>query len=288
VTKLRVKFGPIQAAIYDALAFRVLNDIKSAPAEAARLKVWRRARMIRLLQASSNPSLLAQYSEQFRLPPLSASGLPISGLIEKYSEYEVPSKIKAAVKLINELTAKGRKVILWTAFIHNIKMLLRLLADLRPLPLFGAIPLSEAEDAEINREKIINTFRNEPSARLLIANPAACAESISLHKVCGEAVYLDRTFNCAHFLQSKDRIHRVGLDRTDKVNYYYFICDGSIDEVVDRRLVDKERRMLELLEQDLGTVNLDSDEDVVSEDSDEAIDFAATLAQIKQRVIHGG
>jgi SNF2 family DNA or RNA helicase len=123
---------------------------------------------------------------------------------------------------------------------------------------------------------------------LLIANPAACAESISLHKVCGEAVYLDRTFNCAHFLQSKDRIHRVGLDRTDKVNYYYFICDGSIDEVVDRRLVDKERRMLELLEQDLGTVNLDSDEDVVSEDSDEAIDFAATLAQIKQRVIHGG
>src|SRR6185437_3726052 len=52
VKKIRVKFGPIQGAIYDALAFKVLRDIKSAPAEAARLKMWRRARMIRLLQAA--------------------------------------------------------------------------------------------------------------------------------------------------------------------------------------------------------------------------------------------
>jgi hypothetical protein len=42
--------------------------------------------------------------------------------------------------------------------------------------------------------------------------------------------------------------------------------------------------MLELLEQDFGTVDFDSGEDVVSEDSDEAIDFAETLAQIKKRV----
>ena len=45
--------------------------------------------------------------------------------------------------------------------------------------------------------------------------------------------------------------------------------------------------MLELLEQDFGTVNLDSAEDIVSEDSEEAVDFAGTLAQIRQRMSHG-
>jgi SNF2 family DNA or RNA helicase len=286
VVKLKVNFGPIQEAIYDALAFKTLRDIKSVPSEAARLKMWRRAKMIRLLQAASNPALLAQYSDQFRLPPLSSSGLSIGKLIDKYSEYEVPAKIRAAVHLVNALTAKGRKVILWTTFIHNIKMLVQLLKDLRPLQLFGAIPLSEQEDAEINRENIIQKFKNDSSAMLLIANPAACAESISLHKVCGEAIYLDRTFNCAHFLQSKDRIHRVGLTHSDRVNYYYLICNGSIDEVVDRRLVQKERRMLELLEQDFGAVDFDSNEDVVSEDNEENIDFAQTMAQIRKRASH--
>ncbi|HEV2329966.1 MAG TPA: DEAD/DEAH box helicase [Verrucomicrobiae bacterium] len=286
VAKLKVKFGPIQAAIYDALAFKTLRDIKSVPADAARLKMWRRAKMIRLLQAASNPSLLAQYSDQFRLPPLSSSGLSIGKLIDHYPEYEVPAKIRAAVHLINQLTAKGRKVILWTTFIHNIRMLMQLLKDLSPLPLFGGIPLSEQEDAEINRENIINKFKTDSSAMLLVANPAACAESISLHKVCGEAIYLDRTFNCAHFLQSKDRIHRVGLTHGDRVNYYYLISYGSIDEVVDSRLVQKERRMLELLEQDFGAVDFDSNEDIVSEDSDENVDFAQTMNQIRKRAGH--
>jgi hypothetical protein len=31
-----------------------------------------------------------------------------------------------------------------------------------------------------------------------------------LHKVCQNAIYVDRTFNAAHFLQSEDRIHRLG------------------------------------------------------------------------------
>ena len=44
----------------------------------------------------------------------------------------------------------------------------------------------------------------------MIANPAAAGEGISLHMACHHALYLDRSFNAAHYLQSVDRIHRLG------------------------------------------------------------------------------
>jgi SNF2 family DNA or RNA helicase len=282
VTKVAVKLGDVQSAIYSALAAKVLADSHKAPKELLKLKQWRRARMVRLLQAASNPSLLAKYSHEFKLPALAASGLPVTELIDRYSDFEVPAKITQAVELLRKLLSQRRKVVIWTSFVHNIVTLLALLRDVSPLPLYGAIPASEKEDAETNRENIIDRFLHDASARVLIANPAACAESISLHTACHDAVYLDRTFNAAHFLQSKDRIHRVGLKPEDKINYYLLIAAHTIDEIVDMRLDEKQRRMLQLLETDLARVNLDSPEDVVSEDGEDEIDFRETLKQISR------
>jgi len=42
--------------------------------------------------------------------------------------------------------------------------------------------------------------------------------------------------------------------------------------------------MLELLEADFSNVNLDSGEDVVSEDADEEVDFRETLKQIAANI----
>jgi SNF2 family DNA or RNA helicase len=279
-TKIRVRLGEVQSAIYGALSARVLTDSQKAPKELARLQRWRRAKMIRLLQASSNPSLLTKYSDEFKLPPLTAAGLPVTELIEHYSDYEVPAKIAQAVSLLRKLLARGKKVVVWTSFVHNIVTLQKILADVSPLPLYGAIPASKAEDAELNRESIIDRFLHHPSAPVLIANPAACAESISLHSACHDAIYLDRTFNGAHFMQSKDRIHRVGLKPHDKINYFLLIAADTIDEVVDARLEQKQRRMLQLLETDFPTLNLDLPEDVVSEEGEEEVDFRETLKQI--------
>ena len=86
------------------------------------------------------------------------------------------------------------------------------------------------------------------SFRVIIANPFAVAESISLHKACHNAIYLERSFNCAHFIQSKDRIHRYGLPKDTETNYFYIVSENSIDEVVDERLKRKEERLLDLIE----------------------------------------
>lgn len=83
---------------------------------------------------------------------------------------------------------------------------------------------------------------------VIIANPSAVAESISLHKKCHNAIYLERSFNAAHFIQSKDRIHRYGLPEDTITTYYYLISENSIDETINSRLQLKEKRLNQIME----------------------------------------
>jgi len=283
--RLKVKLNPYQSAIYRAIATKVLSEVVQAPEERASLRVWRKARLVRLLQAASNPSLLSEYSPEFRIPPLEASGLSVTTLIEHYSDYEVPKKMSATEKLVRKIvTRQKEKVVIWSSFVHNINVLKNMLADLNPVIIHGGIPKDASEDEELNRESIIHDFKNKKDCMVLIANPGACAESISLHKVCLHAIYLDRTLNGAHYMQSLDRIHRVGLEKKDIVHYWIVQAKNTIDEVIDSRLEEKRKRMLKILDGDFSALDLDSTEDTFSEEVDEDQDFEAIIRALKKEM----
>ena len=82
----------------------------------------------------------------------------------------------------------------------------------------------------------------------MIANPAAASEGISLHRVCHHAIYLDRNFNAAQYLQSEDRIHRLGLAKDQLTHLDIVECIGTIDETVRVRLETKVNAMAHILE----------------------------------------
>jgi SNF2 family DNA or RNA helicase len=282
--RVRLRLRPYQLAIYRVLAAKVLSEVIQAPTERAKLRIWRTARMVRLLQAASNPALLTQYSTEFQVPPLSAAGLSVDELIQHYPQYETPVKVDFAVKLAKGLVRKGQKVLIWTSFIHNIRTLEKLLSEFNPRIIYGDVPKDEDENTEFNREKMINQFRTSARYPILIANPSACAESVSLHRVCTQAIYLDRTFNAAHYMQSLDRIHRVGLRARDKVQYYLLQSRDTIDEVIDERLNEKEMRMRRLLDDDISVMNLEYGEGEFSEENEEDQDFAALIRQLQREV----
>ena len=86
----------------------------------------------------------------------------------------------------------------------------------------------------------------------LITFTSALSESVSLHvnttvvdgkevrtPVCKEAIYLDRNFNGAQFMQSMDRIHRLGMDPKTIVKYYCLMGKDTIDKNIHDRLNDK-------------------------------------------------
>lgn len=276
---------PYQKSIYKALSIKVLNDLKFEPEERITIRQWRKAKIVRLIQSASNPTLLSKYSLEFDVPPLSGEGLSVVELIEKYSKYETPTKIEAAKELVSNLINKNKKVILWSAFVFNIKTLQTILAEFEPLVVYGEIPKDEAEDIEFNREQQIRTFKESANAVVLIANPAACAESISLHKICHDAIYLDRTFNCGQYLQSLDRIHRIGLTSNEVVNYHLLIANNTVDETIDKRLKEKEVNMLRILEDDLpiGSFEVETQQLGQSED-EEKIDFDETIKDLEKRL----
>ena len=64
---------------------------------------------------------------------------------------------------------------------------------------------------------------------VLLANPAALAEGVSLHTVCHDAVYLDRTFTAGQYLQSVNRIHRLGLAPGTDTLTSVLVAQGTVD-----------------------------------------------------------
>ncbi len=60
--RIPIRLKPYQKAIYDALATKSYTcHLIKAPEERNKLRIWRKAKMVRLLQAASNPTLLTQY-----------------------------------------------------------------------------------------------------------------------------------------------------------------------------------------------------------------------------------
>ena len=265
------RMGEVQRNVYEFIENSYMDYFQNNDEQAVDVSsVLTRARFIRLLQVSTNPNLLKTpienyYSEQGLSSELFIDDQDIISDILKYEEIETPSKFIETRKLVEEIIKRGEKVIIWTTFIQNAKELQQylLLSNIESKLLIGEIPVENDNQPQLfeTRESIIREFHNPNSSfKAVIANPFAVAESISLHKACHNAIYLERNFNASNFLQSKDRIHRVGLKPDDKINYYYILSENSIDETVHNRLIEKETRMLSIIEsQPIPLINLNLD-----------------------------
>lgn len=278
---------PYQSQIYDAIATKFLTELKLTPQENINLREWRRAKIVRLIQTASNPTLLARYSEEFDIKEMLDVDQSMIDLIEKYPTYEVPAKIEQLSLLVDELIGSGKKVVVWTSFIHNILSIKKILDSKNILTyvIYGGIPKDEDVDIEFNREQQIRDFKKSAKPCVLLANPAACAESISLHKSVHDAIYLDRTFDCGQYLQSLDRLHRIGLSPDEIVTYHLLLSNNSIDETIDRRLLEKEQYMLNILEDDLPVGGFQTEEHSMFQSPQEELeDYSQTVIDIRKKL----
>lgn len=256
---VRQPMGPIQHAIYEALLGRYQGSFALHPNNRRELDRIGRIVMY-LLEAATNPMLLTAGSDEaddtdFRHPPLEVRGNePLMDLLKSYHLHETPWKYLKLEQIVAEAAARGEKVLVWSSFVRNLKALSRHLRHYQPAMIHGGVPTEDAiGSAGVTRESELTRFRKDKDCVVLLANPAACGEGISLHHECHHAVYLDRTFNAGQFLQSQDRIHRLGLAYDVVTRFTLLQSEGSIDESVTQRLEDKVRA-LSLLMDDPGLV----------------------------------
>jgi superfamily II DNA or RNA helicase len=228
---------------------------------------------IRLLQASSNPELLLKKIDLVDLEIFDEANI-----LEKNSvivdplnfdrnqlemiKYKKSRKFIKGIEIVKKLVSEGKQVVVWGIFIDTLVKISRELSDngISNGLIYGNVDLEERED-------IINRFKKE-DLKVIIANPNTLAESVSLHKNCHNAVYFEYSFNLTHYLQSKDRIHRLGLHEDAITNYFILILNSnksifnSIDLKVFNRLKEKEKTMLSAVE---GT-SLDVEKDSIKDD----------------------
>lgn len=242
-----------------------------------------------LLEAATNPALLVSGSSpydpiEFRHPPLEIpSDSRLFELLEEYGKYETPAKFTHLGHILRENAEQGRKTLVWTNFVRNLETLKRLLARFRPAVVHGGVPSEVGQPgAVITRESELDRFRRDDSCFVLLANPAALSEGVSLHHVCHDAIYLDRTFNAGQYLQSLDRIHRLGLDPGAETRITFLVSENTVDAVVNSRVEEKARRLGEMLE-DPGIVEmaLPDDDDYGGPIDDADVDVEALFRHLR-------
>ena len=234
---IRVPLLGLQREIYESLLTNFSAQITS---QRERVNFQRLGEItMYLLEAATNPALLPAGSSssdliEFRHPPLEIpKGSTLFELLADYSRYETPPKFVQLASMVREIVAEGRKVLIWTSFVRNIETLKVMLAAYQPAVAYGGVPSTASTPRDgITREAELDRFRNDPGCKVLLANPAAIGEGVSLHHECHDAIYLDRTFNAGQFLQSVDRIHRLGLERDSVTNITFLLTEDTIDEVV--------------------------------------------------------
>ncbi len=161
-------------------------------------------KLLRLTQVASNPRLLFENFTQ-------ESG-----------------KIIALDTLVKSIIERDEKAIIWTSF--RKKELKGRYSIHGTRTLFGEMSIDD-------RNRSVKDFLTRPDVRLLIANPSAAKEGLTLTSA-NNAIYLDRTFKMDDYLQSQDRIHRIS--QTRKCSIYKIIAKNTIDLYTDEILEKKE------------------------------------------------
>ena len=215
---------------------------------------------IRLIQLSSNPNLLKDsitdnlYGDfgvdEFECLDGFSESQPVytNDELQLLDSLQNNSKFEKCVNLSNNLVRDNKKHVIWCIFIDTILKLSDELRKqgIRVATIYGGIPSDE-------REKIILDFQNN-KYDILVTNPHTLAESISLHMVAHDAIYYEYSFNLTHMLQSRDRIHRLGLPEGQETNYYYLMLEGqqnrrsTIDRKIYNRLEEKKNIMIDAIE----------------------------------------
>jgi SNF2 family DNA or RNA helicase len=159
----------------------------------------------------------------------------------------------------------------WASFVRSIMTLESLLRRFQPAVVHGGTP---------DREEHLRRFREDSDCAVLISNPATLGEGISLHQVCHDAIYVDRDFQAGRFLQSLDRIHRLGLAPDTETRITVLAAQGTIDEVVALRLREKLEFMGKILD-DPSVQQLGDPED------EPALAGGMNMADLKALLEHG-
>ena len=130
------------------------------------------------------------------------------------------SKIKELADLLGgEL--HGKQVVIWSVFTEEIRRIVEALTPELAGVIDGSVP-HETRAADIAR------FQSG-ALQYMVCHPAAAGHGVTL-TAASDAVYMSMDFSSERYVQSRDRIHRIG--QTSKCTYHHLIAPLTVDEKI--------------------------------------------------------
>ena len=146
---------------------------------------------------------------------------------------------------LNELMAcldeSEGKAIIWSRFRYDVKRISQALIKRHGA---DSTVMYFGDTSDEDRTQGIERFQNG-NARFFVGNPQTGGYGITL-TAAQNVIYFSNSFDLAVRMQSEDRAHRIGQNKS--VTYVDFIADGTIDE----RIVEALRNKMDIASEVLG------------------------------------
>jgi SNF2 family DNA or RNA helicase len=151
-------------------------------------------------------------------------------------------KLDRAEEIVGELLDNGHKVVLFTQFRGVLgAMEARLSAYGTPMHVIhGDVPMGD-------RVPIVADWSHTPEPGVLLAMHQVAGVGLNM-TAARHMVMLDKLFVPKMNEQSEDRIHRIGADKTQPVQYYELLCEGTVEYRVEQILRRKRRIFNDVVE----------------------------------------
>ena len=194
-------FETVQKQMYDTLRDELCLMVQKGDEAILDESEASLKRLLRLIQICSNPRLIDD----------------LYGAIS--------GKEKRLDQIINEIIARGEKVIVWSSFIENVDYFYKKYQNLNPARIHGRMDIDE-------RNKSVTKFKSDLTCKILFAK-----EGLTL-TIANNVIFYDRGFNLDDYLQAQDRIHRIS--QLKDCNIYNLMIQDSVDVWIDVLLQAKQ------------------------------------------------
>ncbi|HBE40738.1 MAG TPA: hypothetical protein DDW27_05960 [Bacteroidales bacterium] len=133
-------------------------------------------------------------------------------------------KFERVVQDIESVISEGHKILVFSSFVKHLNIYVNALSH-------RGISFSILTGASTNREKIVNSFQDDPSRKVFLISIKA--GGLGLNLTAADYVFiLDPWWNPAAELQARNRAHRIGQDKS--IFVYKYVSTGTIEEKIIR------------------------------------------------------
>jgi len=140
------------------------------------------------------------------------------------------AKVKPAADHIIELLEGGlQKLVVFAHHKHVIAGLVSALKEYSPVSLTGETRMDD-------RQAAVDRFQQDPSCRVFCGNIQAAGVGLTL-TAASTVVFVEADWVPASLTQAEDRCHRIG--QKDYVVVQYLVFDGSLDQIMLEKIIDK-------------------------------------------------